>query len=84
MLFRSHMDKLARHGGAEALFDPVVNIQVGVQVLGDYLRRFGQMGLALQMYAGAADEQSTIYASKVLSERSRLEQAVAKLRVSPG
>lgn len=77
-----HMQKLAHHGGADALLDPVVNIQVGAQALGEYLRRYGETAAALQMYAGAVDEQTSQYASKVLAERSRLEQALIKLRPS--
>lgn len=75
-----HKEKLVEHGGEDALLDPEVNIQVGAQVLREYLRRFGGTETALQAYAGAFEEPTAQYARLVLSERSRLAQAVAKLR----
>ena len=75
-----HADKLAGHGGESALLDPHVNIQVGAQILRDYLRRFGETETALQMYAGAFDEPNSSYAFKVLAERARLEQLLRQLR----
>lgn len=75
-----HKEKLAEHGGDEALLDPEVNILVGAQVLREYIRRFGGTENALQAYAGAFEEPTSMYAKQVLSERSRIEQAVAKLR----
>ena len=73
-----HLEKLLEHGGESALLDPQVNIQVGAQILREYLRRFGETETALQMYAGAFDEPSSSYAVKVLAERARLEQAVGR------
>ena len=55
-----HADKLVEHGGESALLDPHVNIQVGAQILREYLRRFGETETALQMYAGAFDEPSSV------------------------
>jgi len=75
-----HADKLAEHGGESALLDPHVNIQVGAQILREYMRRFGETETALQMYAGAFDEPSSSYAFKVLAERARLEQMLKQLR----
>lgn len=75
-----HKEKLVEHGGDEALLDPEVNILVGAQVLREYIRRFGGTENALQAYAGAFEEPTSMYSKQVLSERSRLEQAVAKLR----
>ena len=75
-----HADKLVEHGGESALLDPHVNIQVGAQILREYLRRFGETETALQMYAGAFDEPSSQYAVKVLAERARLEQMLKQLR----
>jgi len=79
---RFHTDKLAEHGGEGALLDPQVNIQVGAQILREYLRRFGEIETALQMYAGAFDEPNSAYASKVLAERARLEQILRQSRRS--
>ena len=77
-----HADKLIEHGGESALLDPNINIQVGAQILREYLRRFGETETALQMYAGAFDEPSSAYAFKVLAERARLEQMLRALRRS--
>ena len=75
-----HLEKLLAHGGEGALLDPHVNIQVGAQILREYLRRFGETETALQMYAGAFDEPNSTYAFKVLAERARLEQALRQAR----
>ena len=77
-----HAEKLVEHGGEGALLDPNVNIQVGAQILREYLRRFGETETALQMYAGAFDEPNSAYAFKVLAERARLEQMLRQLRRS--
>jgi len=77
-----HADKLAEHGGEGALLEPSVNIQVGAQILREYLRRFGETQTALQMYAGAFDEPNSSYAFKVLAERARLEQLLKQLKRS--
>lgn len=74
-----HKDKLIGHGGEEALLNPEVNILVGAQVLREYLRRFGGTETALQAYNGAFEEPTSQYAKQVLSERSRIVQAIAKL-----
>jgi soluble lytic murein transglycosylase-like protein len=71
-----HLEKLADHGGEQALLDPEINILVGTQILREYMRRFGETETALQMYAGAFDEPTSQYAFKVLAERARLEQVV--------
>ena len=75
-----HGEKLLEHGGETALLDPHVNIQVGAQILREYLQRYGETETALQMYAGAFDEPSSGYAFKVLAERARLEQMLKQLR----
>jgi soluble lytic murein transglycosylase-like protein len=77
---RFHSEKLAEHGGEGALLDPQVNIQVGAQILREYMRRFGETETALQMYAGAFDEPTSAYAVKVLAERARLEQLLRQVR----
>ena len=75
-----HKEKLVKHGGDDALLDPEVNILVGAQVLREYMKRFGGTESALQAYAGAYEEPTSMYSKLVLSERSRIEQTVAKLR----
>ena len=78
VLPRFHLEKLAQHGGEEALLDPEVNIEVGTQILREYLRRFGETVTALQMYAGAMNEPKAEYANKVLTERTRLQHALQR------
>ena len=68
-----HLDKLADHGGEPALLEPEVNILVGTRILRDYQRRLGDTEAALQMYAGALDEPTAQYASKVFAEKARLD-----------
>ena len=75
-----HKEKLLEHGGGDALLDPEINILVGAQVLREYIRRFGGTESALQAYAGAFEEPTSMYAKQVLSERSRIEQVVARFR----
>lgn len=74
-----HQDKLLEHGGEYALLDPEVNIQVGAQILHEYMRRFAATETALQMYGGAMDEPTAQYAGKVLAEKARLKQFVARV-----
>ena len=76
-----HPEKLVEHGGESALLDPHINIQVGAQILREYMRRFGETETALQMYAGAFDEPTSSYAVKVLAERARLEQLLKLLKL---
>jgi soluble lytic murein transglycosylase-like protein len=76
---RFHFDKLGS-GGAVSLLDPDTNIQVGAQILQEYLRRTGDLEGALQLYSGAPDDPVAAYATKVLGERTRLEQAVQRQR----
>jgi len=59
---------------------PEVNIAVGAQILREYMRRLGDTEAALQMYAGAIDEPTSQYATKVLAEKARLEVLRVKAR----
>ena len=68
-----HQEKLFDHGGEHALLDPEVNIHVGAQILREYQRRFQDTETALQMYAGAFDEPTSRYATKVFEEKARLD-----------
>ena len=74
---RFHLDKLSAHGGdEEALLQPRVNIQVGVQILKTYIRQTGSLESGLQLYAGAADDPESRYAQKVMAEQARLRRAL--------
>lgn len=77
-----HTDKLEEFGGEQAVFDPAANIQVGAQILKEYLRLTGNLGSALQMYAGALGDSEDQYTNKVLNEKSRLQQALAQTRLA--
>jgi len=77
---RYHPEKLIEHGGDDALLDPEINIRVGTWVLHEYLRRMGDLETALLKYAGALDEPASRYADKVLAEKARLQQILARSR----
>ena len=74
-----HGDKLAEFGGEKAVFDPESNIRVGARILREYLSRTGNLGIALQMYAGALGDDNDTYTNKVLGEKQRLQRVVAAL-----
>ncbi|MBM3357443.1 MAG: lytic transglycosylase domain-containing protein [Betaproteobacteria bacterium] len=73
-----HSEKLEEHGGDRAVFDPATNILVGTQILREYIRLTGNLGIALQMYAGALNDNEDQYTTKVLNEKKRLKQVVSK------
>lgn len=73
-----HSDKLEEFGGEKAVYDPAANIQVGAQILKEYLRLTGNLGSALQMYAGALGDNEDQYTNKVLNEKNRLQQALSQ------
>lgn len=79
---RFHTDKLPAGATERSLLDPVVNIQVGVKVLEEAIRRQGGLVAGLQQYAGSSDPDGA-YASKVLAEKERLEQA-ARRKIAVG
>ena len=76
---RFHMDKMPEGSGSHQLFDPAVNIQVGVLVLEEAIRRRGGLVAGLQSYSGSSDAVGS-YSSKVLAEKARLERAVQATR----
>lgn len=80
VIAKFHPEKLAGYGGEDALFEPEVNIRVGTQILREYLRRYGDLEIALQVYAGALEDADARYARKVFAERERLQQALERPR----
>jgi soluble lytic murein transglycosylase-like protein len=78
-----HEDKLGEFGGEHAVFDPETNIEVGAQILREYIRRTGNLNIALQMYAGALGDHEDRYTRKVLNERQRLQQVLSGQRPAP-
>lgn len=77
---RFHPEKIPEGAGQSALFDPVTNVQVGAQVLKESIRRNGGLIGGLQQFAGASDDPEQRYASKVMAEKQRLENAQPKGR----
>jgi len=75
---RQHQDKLAEHGGEEAVLNPNINIFVGARILKDCIRRAGSLEGGLQLYAGALSDLTNQYAQKVLAEKDRLTQALER------
>lgn len=80
---RYHADKVHRVNPAGdaaelALFDPVINVRVGTQVLHEYIRASGGIVEGLQQYVGAIDDPDEGYAAKVLAELERLEIAARR------
>ncbi|WP_301102160.1 transglycosylase SLT domain-containing protein [Propionivibrio sp.] len=74
---RFHRDKVPDGAGDGAFLDPRINIRVGVYVLEEAIRRRGGLVAGLQYYAGSSEPEG-IYASKVLAEKERLEQAARR------
>ena len=75
-----HTEKLALHGGQDAVLNPKTNILVGAQILKEYIRLAGGLEAGLQMYSGAADDPAQGYAQKVMAEKQRLEQTLRAAR----
>ena len=75
---RYHQEKFLAHGGEYAVLDPDVNIQVGAQILREYMRRSDAMETALQRYNGALDEPTARYAGKVIAEKLILRRFLAQ------
>jgi soluble lytic murein transglycosylase-like protein len=73
-----HTEKFQAFGGAETVFDPATNIRVGAQILKEYIRYTGNVGIALQMYAGALGDNEDQYTNKVMGMKQRLQYVVAQ------
>lgn len=72
---RFHQDKVQKAAGEQPFLDPVMNVQLGAQILQESIRRQGGLVGGLQYYAGALGDEEQGYANKVLAEKQRLEQA---------
>ena len=77
---RYHMDKLPEETDRSAFLDPVTNVQVGARVLHESIRRSGGIENGLQQFGGALNDPDRRYASKVLAEKQRLEQAAQRFK----
>lgn len=84
-----HLEKLAKVGGEQAIFDPRANIAVGAMILKEYLiSNSGDLFAALQTYAGGLADREAIYSHRVLNEKDRLDELAgtpktARNRVAP-
>jgi soluble lytic murein transglycosylase-like protein len=76
---RFHMDKV-RESGVASILLPHANIAVGTRILKESIRRGGTEVAGLQLYNGAADDETRAYANRVLSERRRLAEAMPRAR----
>jgi len=74
---RYHTDKFEEYGGEKAVFDPIANVKVGARILKEYIRVTGNVGIALQMYAGALGDGEDHYTNKVMTEQQRLKRAAS-------
>lgn len=79
---RFHADKLPEESDPTAFLDPVINVQVGARVLRESINRMGGLEEGLQQFGGAVNDPARRYASKVLAEKLRLEQAALRLRTT--
>lgn len=79
---RYHTDKLPDEAAPLAFLDPQVNVQVGARVLRESINRMGGLEEGLQQFGGAVNDPDRRYATKVLAEKQRLEQAALRLRAT--
>ncbi|MDN5842960.1 MAG: lytic transglycosylase domain-containing protein [Alcaligenaceae bacterium] len=71
-----HIDKLIATGGGKlAVFNPLVNIEVGSQILADCIKRRGSIKRGLACYVGAVGPGDGGYGARVLAERRRIALA---------
>ena len=78
-----HTAKFEEYGGEKAVFDPEANVKVGARILKEYIRLTGNVGIGLQMYAGALGDGEDEYTTKVMNEKQRLNQIVSPGSIRP-
>jgi soluble lytic murein transglycosylase-like protein len=74
---RFHTDKFVPE--QESALTPHTNIRIGALALKQYIRRAGGLVEGLQLYNGAAEDETTAYANKVLGEKQRLLAAMKSI-----
>jgi soluble lytic murein transglycosylase-like protein len=78
-----HPEKFVAQSGEVNVLDPATNILAGAKVLREYAARTGDdLVAALGLYGGIGPSQENVYATRVLSERERLEQIVKRTPAS--
>jgi soluble lytic murein transglycosylase-like protein len=78
-----HARRFEAFGGSETAFDPVVNLRVGAAVLADAIKlKGGSIEAGLRFYLGGdAVTEDGGYVAKVLTEKARLDQVAAGVKV---
>jgi soluble lytic murein transglycosylase-like protein len=78
-----HARRFEAYGGSETAFDPLVNLRVGAAVLADAIKlKGGSVEAGLLFYLGGdAVTEDGGYVAKVLTERARLDQVAAGVKV---
>lgn len=71
-----HSSKLEPHGGANATFDPRVNIDIGTSILTTFIKQTGSMERGLAKYVGAGSDLNHIYITQVLSEYKKNQDCI--------
>ena len=72
VMTRVHTEKYEVLGGVQNAFDPIINVQVGSQILHDYIERAGSTEGGLKLYLGAVDSSADGYIDKVRNEHQLL------------
>ena len=72
---QAHAERFNPFGGVDAALDPNANIQVGAQVLRDYLERYITLESALRAYVGVGPDGESSYPEKVIATRDRIHAA---------
>jgi soluble lytic murein transglycosylase-like protein len=80
---RQHRDILESYGGEKAVLDPMINIEVGAQILKEYIERGGSLVAGLRSYNGTPSGAASRYPRKVIAERDRLEGIVREMHQPP-
>lgn len=70
-----HADRFSAFGGVDAALDPNANIQVGAQILREYLDRYLTVEAALAAYVGVGPGGESSYPLKVMGTRDRIHAA---------
>jgi soluble lytic murein transglycosylase-like protein len=73
-----HADKF--DAKLESVLDPETNIQLGATVLKDSIKRGGTEIAGLQLYNGSFGDPANGYATRVLAEKQRLQDALRRER----
>lgn len=70
-----HQEKFVDHGGLDVAFDPYVNVQVGAEIIREYMDRFGSLDAALLAYVGVGPMGESEYPQKVMRMLDRIRAA---------